>query len=58
MPPWPYTAVVTCDGTPLAEYKCSTLDSLLEHMRPYLETPGVTAVITVAPEQEVPDAAT
>jgi hypothetical protein len=47
---WPYTAVVTHDGKPLAEYRCSTLESLLTHMRPYLEMPGVTAVITTQAE--------
>jgi len=42
---WPYTAIITHDGEVLAEYHCSTLDSLLKHLRPYLEMPRVTAVI-------------
>lgn len=43
---WPFIAIITQDGEPLAEWKCSTTDSLLTAIRPYLEKPGVTIVIT------------
>lgn len=45
---WPFTAVITQDGKALAEYKCSTTDSLIPVLRPYLKMPGVTVVITTA----------
>jgi hypothetical protein len=47
---WPaatrYTAAITHSNKPLAELWCSTPDSLVSALRPYLAMPGITAVIT------------
>lgn len=44
---WPFTAIITHDGELLAEWYCSTPDSFLAAIRPYLAMPGVTITITV-----------
>jgi len=47
---WPFVAVATHNSEPLAEYRCSTPDSLIAFIRPYLDRPGVTITITVSEE--------